>query len=191
LPDDELIIAAEIKGRSDPLSPQERQELFRRIPKVEAREVVDLGTHEPEKFHRTLTNGAKVVFIQISITKWEVPRLLLIYSLVSMTVNVQRFFGIFTDGTGNYAVMEDLEQGEPASRLLRDAFADENFQSLSFAQRLRLCYEIAVTVRYLHEVGLVVKILSDMSTYIRNVEGENFPVLCNLQEAREVSNQPS
>lgn len=183
---DFLAVATKSQGLSTELSFKEREELLNMIPKVEERDICDLGPHEVQEFRRTLNNGEKALFKSITLTKWDIPRALWTYSMVSRTLNVQRFFGIFRDSNGSYAVMEDLLQGEPPARLIRDAFSDDKFAHMNFDRRLRLCYEIAVTVAYLHSLDIIVRVISETNVLVRRLDDEYLPVLTNLEQVRKV-----
>ena len=178
--------ATKSQGLSTELSVREREELLNTIPQVEERDICDLGQHEIKEFRRTLKNGEKALFTSITLTKWDVPRSLWTYSMLSQTLNVQRFFGIFRDSIGNYAVMEDLLQGEPQARPIRDAFSDDHFAHMNFSQRLRLCYEITVTVAYLHSLDIIVKVISETNVFVRHLDDQYLPVLTNLEQLRKV-----
>lgn len=83
----------------------------------------------------------------------------------------------------SYAVLEDLDNALRLDDALREWKTNDR---LTFQQRVRLCYEMAVTVRYLHELNVVIKFLSDRSIFIRNVGDEFMPVLTNLEYSRSV-----
>jgi len=156
------------------------------IHRVEERDICDLGHHEIKEFHRTLKNGEKALFTSITLTKWDVSRSLWTYSMLSQTLNVERLFGIFCDSIGSYAVTEDLLRGEPRARPIRDAFSDDHFAHLNFCQRLRLCYEIAVTVAYLHSLDIIVMVISEMTVFARRLGDQYLPFLTNLEQLRKV-----
>jgi hypothetical protein len=81
--------------------------------------------------------------------------------------------------------MEDLEGPNSLFVCLQDAFSDK-IAELTRTRRLRLCYEIALSVAYLHSVSIVVKVISTKSIYLREVNGDLIPVLTNLEYARQV-----
>lgn len=146
-----------------------------------------LGPREGGKdFRCVLKSGDQAIFCPLAWSKWEVPRLLSIYAILSKSVNVHRFFGVFSDETGHYTVMEDLEGPKSSFVCLQDALSYDKIAELSRTRRLRLCYEIALSVAYLHSVNIVVKVISTKSIYLREVEGELIPVLTNLEYARQV-----
>ena len=55
-----------------------------------------------------------------------------------------------------------MEEGRNA-----DALSNNLISQASYLQRLRLCYEIALAVAYLHSVHIVVKVLSEESIFIK------------------------
>lgn len=74
-----------------------------------------------------------------------------------------------------------MEEGRNA-----DALSNNLISQASYLQRLRLCYEIALAVAYLHSVHIVVKVLSEESIFIKQVKGELIPALSDLEYARLV-----
>lgn len=126
-----------------------------------------------------------MVLSPLAWSKWEVPRLLSIYSTLSHSVNIHQFFGVFADGTSHYAVMEDVS--DSGVYLLQHALSNRKIAETSRIQKLRLCYEIALVVAYLHSVNIIVKVISESSIYVREIRGELIPVISNLEQARQVS----
>jgi serine/threonine protein kinase len=106
-----------------------------------------------------------------------------IYHRISTGTLVQHFYGIAELHGSRYAVMEDLREG------LTMAMAIESNQLPEPLTRLRLAYEIANTVAYLHSVGIIIKNISDNNIVLKKGgEGMQFrPCLTNLEEARLVS----
>ena len=137
-------------------------------------------------FYGSLRSGDKAVFRPIAWNRWETPRLLLIYGGLSRTVNIQKFYGVFHDNSTYFAVMEDLDSEDSPFVLLQNALSNGNVAQASRIQRLRLCYELALTVAYLHSVNIVVKVISESSFYVRDIGGELIPILTNLEHARLV-----
>jgi len=141
---------------------------------------------EARMFYGSLRSGDNVVFVPVAWTRWETHQLLLIYAELSRTVNIQKLYGVFHDESTHYAVMEDLDSEDSPFVLLKDALSNGNLAQGSRIQRLRLCYELALTVAYLHSVNIVVKVISESSFFIREVNGELNPVLTHLEHARLV-----
>jgi len=142
------------------------------------------------EFRGALGKGSAVLCVPLkSLYKEETPKLILNYSCLSASLHVQRFFGVYRDNTGQYAVMEDLQR-ELGVFTLKDAFREIGFTSSSSQRRLRLCYEIANTVAYLHSVNLVVKVISECSIFIRFKKNEMLPIFSNLESARSVKSKP-
>jgi len=137
------------------------------------------------QFHGHLKSGEAVVFEPLAWKRTETPRLISIYAEISRVVNIQRFFGLFHEASSNtyYAVMEDLDA---PFVLLKDALSNQLIAEASPIQRLRLSYEIALAVSYLHSLNIVVKVISEKSFYIRKIGSEFVPVLTNLEFARLV-----
>jgi serine/threonine protein kinase len=144
-------------------------------------------TQGNQQFGGTLKTGEIVQFVPIkSADKY---RLLCTYTTLSGSLNIQRLFGVFTNTHGEYAVMEDLQGERVPFVRLNSAFSENSKTSVASAsriQRLRLCYEIAVAVAYLHSVSYVVKTISDSSIFIRKVDKDLIPVLTNIKDPRLV-----
>jgi hypothetical protein len=106
-----------------------------------------------------------------------------IYRLISAGALVEAFFGIAKIGSKQYAVMEDLRDHPHLATVIE---SDQLPDSLA---RLRLVYEVANTVAYLHSVGIIAKNISDTNIVLRRLEeGRRFePCMINLEEARTVS----
>jgi serine/threonine protein kinase len=138
------------------------------------------------EFRATLKSEELVRCIPLkTLYREDTPRLILNYSSLSNSLHVQKFHGVFEDSTGKYAVMEDLEQHE-AVFTFGDVFQREEFLSTPLRRKLRLCYEVANTVAYLHSVNLVVKVISDSSIFVRFKNDDFLPVFSNLEFARSV-----
>lgn len=138
------------------------------------------------EFQGTLKNNEAIVCIPLkTLYRQETPRLILNYSYLSNALHVQKFFGVFQDATGKYAVMEDLKNQEHTIAL-QDAFQNIGFSSATLQNKLRLCYEIANTVAYLHSVDMIVKVISDSSIYVRFGDNDILPVFSNLESARSI-----
>jgi hypothetical protein len=136
------------------------------------------GTHASLK-----TTGDKVKLIKMSLKSWDAPKLVQIYATLSGSVSIQRLFGILhVSANSSYAVMEDLE--EPPFLPLTQSF--KLLADTPFIQRLRICYDLALTVAVLHETKRVIKVLSDSSIYLRDDNGQLTPVLANLADSRLV-----
>jgi len=160
------------------------RETLHDVPKVRQLNLTSVGRSQGHnRFLATLQSGEAVECFPLRVLyREEAPRIILNYSRLSISLHVQRFFGIFTDSTGDYAVMEDLTR----AHRLQDALKDVRFVSSSSRQKLRLCYEIANTVAFLHSVELVVKVISDSSIYIVYKDTEMLPIFSDLESARSV-----
>lgn len=170
------------------MSSQKRDKLIAKLPEITESDISTMPNERPPKtrFVGKLGDGEHVVFEPLAWKRAETPRLLSIYTEISRDVNIQRLFGVFHDSLSktSYAVMEDLD--EASFVLLKDALSNNLISQASYLQRLRLCYEIALAVAYLHSVHIVVKVLSEKSIFIKQVKGELIPALSQLEYARLV-----
>ena len=112
-----------------------------------------------------------------------------IYQLISTRELVEVFYGIAELGGKRYAVMEDLRDDPTLTAAIIDSKELNRDGPLS---RLRLAYEVASAVAYLHSVDIVVKNISDVNIVLKRlrleVGGRRFrPCLTNLEDARTVS----
>jgi serine/threonine protein kinase len=180
----------ELKDCGD-IDSHRRDLLISKLPRVTASDIASMPEQRLAKsqFRGKLTNGEAVVFEPLAWKREETPRRLSIYAEISRTVNIQRFIGVFHDASSNtyYAVMEDLDGDEPSFVLLKDALSNQLIANASRIQRLRLSYEIALAVAYLHSLNIVIKVISERSFYVKEVNGEFVPVLTDLEYARLVS----
>lgn len=138
------------------------------------------------EFKGSVEGGKEVVCVPLTtMYRDETPRLILNYSRLCAALHIQQFFGIFQDSTGQYAVMEDLQDQKdiiPLSDTIQDRrFQQENIDATQ--RKLQLCYEIANTVAYFHSINLVVKVISDRSIHIRFTMTDMFPIFSNLETA--------
>lgn len=182
-----MSVAASIQDlRDHTVDPGQREKFMTRIPVVLPADVSCFPDQRVagRSFRCSLTSGEKVVFTPLAWSKWETPRIVLIYSEISRSINVQRLFGVYYDTpTSCYTVMQDL--GSPFV-ILGDGLRDQMVSKATRIQRLRLCYDIALTVAYLHSVNIIVKVISESSFYIEEANGELIPVLSNLEHSRLV-----
>ena len=185
----QVSVASHVRGLEDrPLSSERRAELIQNISPVTAQDIACMPADRQSGtvFHGTLTGGEKVVFTPLAWTKWETPRLITIYAEISRYVNIQRLYGVFRDSSCHYSVMEDVEGESSPFVILKEALTNGMITNASRIQRLRLCNEIALSVAYLHSLKIVVKVLSDSSIFVREVNGDFIPVTANLEHARLV-----
>lgn len=138
------------------------------------------------EFRGVLKSGEKVVCVPLqTMYKEETPRIVSVYASLSNSLHVQKFFGVLKErDKKEFAVMEDLLS--QTVHTLKDARTQDNFISASQQCKIRLCYEIANTVAFLHSVNLVVKIISDSSIYLRFQDEDILPIFADLESARLV-----
>lgn len=190
-PEDSVSVAAHLQTLKGGMSESQRKNLLGTLPRVLDQEVESLGERVGEmEFRGSLLSGERVVFIPIDLAMWNVPKYLSIYGPLSRSVNLQRFFGIFQDTSGDYAVMEDLTGEGTPFMLLKTALSSNRIAESSSICRLRLCHEIAMIVAYLHSTKIVVKVISDSSIFLRKVNEAFIPVMTNLEHTREVLPAP-
>ena len=185
----QVSVATHVRGlEGQPLSPEQRVKLIENIPLVTTDDIKSMPDERQAGgiFRGTLTSGEQVVFIPLAWTKWETPRLITIYAEISRYVNIQRLFGVFHDSSCRYSVMEDIEGESSLFIVLKDALTNGMLAKASRIERLRLCNEIALSVAYLHSLKIVVKVISDSSVFVREVNGDFIPVMANLEHARLV-----
>lgn len=181
-------MTTQVRGLSGNLSLDQREKFIESIPKVSAEDIHSLGKHDGHmRFRGSLASGAEVIFVPLHLeSSWDIPRLLSVYATLSGCVNIQRFYGMFSDASGHYAVMEDVEgEGGPFVSLQK-ALSDNQIAKSSRIHKLRLCYEVALTVAYLHSLEIIVKVISESSIFVRNSDGGLVPVMANLDQTRDV-----
>lgn len=111
----------------------------------------------------------------------KLPKIIHIYTKLSARLQVQKLYGILEKGVQRYAIMEDL------SLLPTLASMVENGEMLSLTDRLRIAWEIANTIAYLHQVGILIKSLSDTTVSLKTVANEIRPIITDLESARLVA----
>ena len=154
---------------------------------------VDERSEDSQEFTGVLNTEQSVRCIPIKKESTQKDRLLSIYTTLSSSVNVQKIFGVVTNDDGEYAVMEQLDGQTSPYILLSEAFTENTIASVvkaSRIHRLRLCYEIAVIMAYLHSLNFIVKVVSETSIYLREDEEDLIPVMTNLEHARLVYSLP-
>ena len=178
------------------LEASKRDILVSKLPRITLTDIAFMPNDRPAKTQfrgKLKEGGGTAVFFQpLAWRRNETPRLLSIYEELGRAVNIQRFFGVFYDSSSEsyYAVMEDLEGGNHPSVSLKDALSTELIAKASRIQRLRLCYEIALAITYLHSLNIIVKVISETSFYVKEIKGEFVPTLTNLEYARLVPHSP-
>lgn len=110
----------------------------------------------------------------------KLHKIIQVYSRISERVQVQGFYGILQKGPNKYAMLEDISS-EPT---LASAIASSALPSISV--RLRMAYDIASTMAYLHQVGMLLKCLSDTTVILKMKNGEVQAMITNLESARLV-----
>jgi hypothetical protein len=126
-------------------------------------------------------NGQKVVCYPISSNQRDSrvgPRHVTLYSKLSANTSVHPFYGLADKNGQLYAVMQDLRTAKPLGSCLKD----DQFSGIK--DRLRIAYDIAQTVAYLHSVEILVRSLSDQSVVLTPENNEWKPVLMRLDQAR-------
>lgn len=111
------------------------------------------------------------------------PKVLQIYHKISARIQVQRLYGVLRMKEGNYSIMEDLTKCKTLAEHIK-----EN-EPVTLLQQLNWGYQIANTMAYLHNVGIVLKVLSDESVVMQDVNGTLRPVLTDLALARLVTTE--
>ena len=105
-----------------------------------------------------------------------------IYKRISVGALVQSFYGICERNGKKYAVMEDL-RNQPTLAVAIESKLLPNDGST----RMRIAYDLANTIAYLHSVGIIIKSMSDDTVVLRRLDGGTFqPCLTNLETARMV-----
>ena len=144
------------------------------------------GTRE---FGGTLKSGALVRFVPIKKDSTRRTKLLLTYGALCGAASIQTLHGLFTANDVEYAVMDELEGEETPFVRLDGAYTANSKASvtgLSRNQRILLCHDISQIVLYLHNLGFVVKVVSDKSIFVMKNNDSLVPVLANLEQARSV-----
>jgi serine/threonine protein kinase len=146
---------------------------------------INVHTNEANQLQGTLEYEQPVVCLALEDTSLggvaALPKVAHIYSRLSARVQVQRFYGFYEKSAQKYAIMEDLS----STSTLGSAIQHKNLPSLS--SRLRMAFEIASTMAYLHQVGLLLKSLSDSTVSLKVVDGQLRPIVTDLESARMVS----
>jgi hypothetical protein len=125
----------------------------------------------------TLDGVGEITCLEIDET---FPRVVRIYSRIAARIQVQGFYGILEKSGRKYAIMEDIA----AYPTLDTAVKERKLGSTS--SKLRVAYEIASAMAYLHHVGLLLKSLSGASVVVKTVNGDLRPVITGLKYGRLV-----
>ena len=104
-----------------------------------------------------------------------------LYSKLSANTLVHPFYGIADRSGKLYAVMQDLRTSKSLGASLEDP------QFTDMRDRLRIAYDIAQTLAYLHSVEILIRSLSDKNILLVQEGSRWKPILTNLDEARLVS----
>jgi serine/threonine protein kinase len=106
-----------------------------------------------------------------------------VYKRISVGALVQSFYGICERNGKKYAVMEDLRNQPTLAVAVKS-----NLLPNDSPTRMRIAYDLANTIAYLHSVGIIIKSMSDDTVVLRRLDGGTFqPCLTNLETARVVS----
>ena len=113
----------------------------------------------------------------------RLPRIVKLYQQIGTIALVQQLLAIVEHQGAKYALMEDLRGYESVGT----ATTTEKSLALGRAEKIRFAYELAATVSSLHEAGILVKIVSDQTVYLRrHRDGRVRPLISNLSHARAV-----
>jgi serine/threonine protein kinase len=105
-----------------------------------------------------------------------------VYKRISVGALVQSFYGICERNGKKYAVMEDLRNQPTLAVAIKS-----NLLPNDSPTRIRIAYDLANTIAYLHSVGIIIKSMSDDTVVLRRLDGGKFqPCLTNLETARMV-----
>jgi hypothetical protein len=112
------------------------------------------------------------------------PRIVKLYREMTDVAQIQRLYGLAEGDDGVlFAIMEDMGQHVRLADV-----ADGMVARMMRMQKLRLGYELAATVAALHRGKILVKVLSDATTYLERKPGGYIrPKLSDLGHARRVS----
>jgi hypothetical protein len=111
----------------------------------------------------------------------KLPKIIHIYAKLSARSQVQSLYGILDKSSRKYAIMEDVSSLQTLASMVQA----RNLPPRS-TDRVRIAWEIANTVAYLHQVGILLKSLSDSSVSIKEVQNEIRPIVTDLESARLV-----
>ncbi|KAK3391180.1 kinase-like domain-containing protein [Podospora didyma] len=126
-------------------------------------------------------DGQRVVLYPISSNQRDSrvgPRHVTLYSKLSANTSVHSFYGLADRNGQLYAVMQDLR----TAKSLGSCLADPQFSDAR--DRLRVAYDVAQTMAYLHSVEILVRSLSDQNVVLTREDREWKPVLTRLDQAR-------
>ena len=108
------------------------------------------------------------------------PRIAHIYERISKRVRFQRFWGIFEKSGERYSIMDDISSSEKLCSAI------EHREVPSLVNRMQIAYEIANAMAHLHQVGMILKSLSDATIYLKVIQGVTIPIITDLESARLV-----
>jgi hypothetical protein len=129
-------------------------------------------------------DGQPVYFERVQITGDRLPRLVKIYRQIGDVALVQKLLGIAEINEKQYIMMQNLKS-YPS---IEDAIQDQSLGAVPYLQKLRFAYELSATVSSLHQNGLLVKVLSDVTVFVEKTPEEDIrPLLSDLKSARDVS----
>lgn len=128
-------------------------------------------------------NGEPVVCIPISSTTRDSrvgPRHVILYSRLSANTLVHPFYGVADSDGSLFAVMKDLRSAKALGNSLKDTIFNDDLG------RVRIVYDLAQTIAYLHSVDILVRSLSDDKVLLFDDKGRWKPILTDLDKARLV-----
>ena len=128
-------------------------------------------------------DGKAVLCVTVSTTLIDSrvgPRHVTLYSKLSANTLVHPFYGLAEQGDRVLAVMKDLS----ACKTLGASLGDKTFTMI--IDRVRIAYDLAHTLAYLHSVDILVRSLSDENILLVQSDGTWKPTLTNLDKARMV-----
>ena len=143
---------------------------------------LSLNEERKDQITGVLENVGPIVCLKINEAGLgtNLPRVVHVYSRIAARVQVQGFYGTLEKGGNKYAVMEDLGSASNLEVAIKNA-------SLSkLCDKVRVAYELAITMAYLHQAGLLLKNLCDNTVFVRVVGGKPRPTITDLESARLV-----
>lgn len=116
------------------------------------------------------------------------PRVVRLYRDMAEVAQIQRLYGVAEESGVLFAVVEDMDR----HIRLAQALEDGTIAHMTRIQKLRVAYELASTVAALHRAKIVIKVLSDTTTYLERLLPDGYirPRISDLGHARRVRVHP-
>ena len=121
--------------------------------------------------------------ISIETLDLELPNIADNYKKISKRIWFQSFWDIFEISGERYSIMDDLS----SSKRLFSAIEYEG--AASPVNRLQMAYGSANAITYLHQVGIILKGLTDATIYVKVRDGMTIPTITDLESAQFGSRQ--